>query len=83
MSSLLKERGYSFDGFEYTAITNIIKEERNVCCYAALFFDGEMKREEVYVKEYELPDGQVLSIGKERFRCPEALSGWPGRSWGS
>ncbi len=24
-------------------------------------------------KSYELPDGQVLTIGNERFRCPEAL----------
>ena len=24
-------------------------------------------------KSYELPDGQVISIGNERFRCPEAL----------
>ena len=22
---------------------------------------------------YELPDGQVITIGNERFRCPEAL----------
>merc|ERR1712157_625732 len=24
-------------------------------------------------KSYELPDGQVISIANERFRCPEAL----------
>ena len=24
-------------------------------------------------KNYELPDGQVITIGSERFRCPEAL----------
>merc|ERR1711864_4618 len=24
-------------------------------------------------KSYELPDGQVITIGNERFRCPEAL----------
>ena len=24
-------------------------------------------------KSYELPDGKVISIGNERFRCPEAL----------
>ena len=24
-------------------------------------------------KAYELPDGQVITLGKERFRCPEAL----------
>merc|ERR1712105_328163 len=24
-------------------------------------------------KSYELPDGQVITIGNDRFRCPEAL----------
>ena len=24
-------------------------------------------------KTYEMPDGQVITIGSERFRCPEAL----------
>ena len=24
-------------------------------------------------KNYELPDGQVITIGNERFRCPEVL----------
>jgi actin-related protein len=24
-------------------------------------------------RSYELPDGQVITIGNERFRCPEAL----------
>jgi actin, other eukaryote len=25
------------------------------------------------LKEYELPDGQTITIGEERFQCPEAL----------
>merc|ERR1711959_836403 len=24
-------------------------------------------------KDYELPDGQIIAVGSERFRCPEAL----------
>jgi len=24
-------------------------------------------------KQYELPDGQVITVGNQRFRCPEAL----------
>merc|ERR1712243_234415 len=24
-------------------------------------------------KSYELPDGQVITVGNERFRCPEAI----------
>lgn len=30
------------------------------------------KSSEVEV-QYELPDGQVITIGNERFRCPELL----------
>ena len=26
-----------------------------------------------FERYYELPDGQVITIGKERFRCPEVL----------
>merc|ERR1719153_1058360 len=26
-----------------------------------------------WAKSYELPDGQVITVGNERFRCPEAL----------
>ena len=34
-------------------------------------------------KSYELPDEQVITIGNERFRCPEALfqPSFLGRCW--
>jgi len=38
-------------------------------CYVAMDF----KEEQAEDKSYELPDGQTVTIGEERFRCPEAL----------
>ena len=44
--------------------------------HIALDFDTEMKEaSESSDKEktYELPDGNIITVGSERFRCPEVL----------
>merc|ERR1712179_898069 len=45
-------------------------------CYIALDYDTEMKlatESSDKEKTYELPDGNIITVGAERFRCPEVL----------
>jgi actin-related protein len=71
LAKILADRGYEFrTASELDEVRNI-KEKFG---YAAIDFDTELSVDESKLdKIYELPDGQIITIGKERFLCVETM----------
>jgi actin beta/gamma 1 len=69
MMKTLIEKGYCFNTPTERGFVRGIKEK---LAYVALDFEQEMETT-TDGKSYELPDGRIITIGNERFKCPEAL----------
>lgn len=79
LMTILRERGYSFTT---TVEREIVRDVKEKLAYVCLDLDAEL---DIFsrtsgtgsgndnTKSYELPDGQVITVGAERFRCPEVL----------
>lgn len=70
---ILSERGLHLTT---SAEREIIKDLKEKTCYVALDFDEELNQSRQGTSKevnYDMPDGSVITVGSERFRCPEVL----------
>merc|ERR1719510_416895 len=73
LMKILTERGYSFTT---SAEKEIVRDITEKLAFVAINYEDELTKAETssdIEKNYELPDGQIITVGDERFRCAEVL----------
>ncbi|KAL8200147.1 hypothetical protein R6Q57_011486 [Mikania cordata] len=73
LMKILSGRGYLFTT---TSEREIIRDMKEKLAYMALDYEQELETTQSgssVERSYELPDGEVMTVGEERFRCAEAL----------
>ena len=71
LCNLLSERGYNFQSNSHFHIANEIKEK---LCYVALDYQSQIQNfssNSCLEKKFELPDGEMITLGNEMIRCTE------------
>ncbi|KAI3938872.1 hypothetical protein MKW92_012495 [Papaver armeniacum] len=73
LTKILTEDGHMFTT---SAEKEIVRDIKQRLTYVALDYDKELeesKQNSELEQMYELPDGQIITIGAGRFRCPEVM----------
>ncbi len=73
LQTLLSDKGYSFTT---TAEKEIVRDMKEQLAYVADDYSEELIKSESsseIEENYELPDGQLITLGSERFQCAELL----------
>merc|ERR1711865_453415 len=76
LMKMLADRGGTPFASSSATEYEMARDIKEKLCYIALDFDTEMKTaidSSDKERTYELPDGNVITVGGERFRCPEVL----------
>jgi actin len=73
LAKILQESNLKFTTSAELEIVKAIKEK---LCYVSLDYTDELKKSQSGQskdEEYEMPDGNIIKVGSQRFRCPEIL----------
>ena len=70
LAQLMTERGYYY---RTSSELEEVRKMKEKLCYVAQDFDLEMQRPSMAIEAPYTVNGKTITLGSERFRCPEAL----------